>query len=99
MLITKKEESRELCTEAGWYAYDYTLSQEMGREDILKFRQIEGDFIYLSTLKQPFYKLENKFYMIKGVEGKNTFRLSMYRSYEEKICREVESLFEGEQNR
>lgn len=92
MIIVKKEESREPCVEAGWYAYDYVLEREMQREEIMKLREMEGSFLYLEKLKQPFFKLENRYYILKGVEGKNTFRLSMYKDYEEEICRKVELL-------
>lgn len=95
MKIVKKEESIEQCTEAGWYAYDYELERDLLREDILRFREFEADFIYLTALKQPFFKVEDRYYMIKGVEGKKVIRLSMYREYEEKICEKIEALVRG----
>lgn len=95
MKIINKEESREQCMEAGWYAYDYKLERELLREDILRFREFEADFIYLTSMKQPFYKIEDKYFMIKGTEGRNVFRLSMYKEYEAEICQKVESFLEN----
>lgn len=94
MNIIVKEESREQCTEAGWYAYDYEMERELLQEDILRFRELSADFIYLSGLKQPFFKVEDTYYMIKGVEGKRRIRLSVYREYEEEICKRLEKLVE-----
>lgn len=94
MKIMEKIESREQCTEAGWYAYDYNLERALLRKDIEQFRELEADFIYLTGLKQPFFKIENTYYMLKGVEGKPTIRLSVYKEYEEELCKEIEAFFE-----
>lgn len=94
MKIIGKEESREQCTEAGWYAYDYELGRALSGEDIMHFRELGADFICLSSMKHPFFKVEDTYYMIKGVEGKNMIRLSVYREYEEKICHRIERFVE-----
>ena len=91
MKILKKEESREQCTEAGWYAYDYELERPIVREDIFKFRELGENLIYLSSLKEPFYKLECRYMMIKGVEGQKHFRLAVYKEFEEENCLRVEA--------
>lgn len=95
MKIRRKEESREQCTEAGWYAYDYELECELKKEEIMHFREFKADFIYLAALRQPFYKVEDRYYMIKGVEGSNTLRLSVYKEYEEEICENLEIFLES----
>lgn len=93
MKIMKKEESRELCTEAGWYAYDYELEGAVVREDIFMLRELGENLVYLSSLKEPFYKLEAHDLMIKGVEGKSHCRLAVYKEYEKEGCQKVEALF------
>lgn len=95
MKIIRKEESREQCTEAGWYAYDYQLEQELKKEHILQFRELGGDFIYLTSLQHPFFKVEDHYFMIKGVEGKDVVRLSVYKAYEQELCENVEVFFNG----
>lgn len=95
MKIVRKEESRELCTEAGWYAYDYELDRAMKREDIERLRELGENLIYLSSLKAPFYKLECRYLMMKGVEGRTSFRLAVYKEYEEELCKKVETFLEN----
>lgn len=90
MNIVNKTESREQCTEAGWYAYDYELESEVTRDMILRLRELGGNFVYLTSLALPFYKVEEQYFMIKGTEGRKYFRLSMYKEYEEEICSRIE---------
>lgn len=94
MKILKKEESREQCTEAGWYAYDYELERPIARDDIYKLRELGQNLVYLSSLKEPFYKLECRHLMIKGIEGKNCLRLAVYKEDEEENCQKAEALLE-----
>lgn len=89
MKIIREEESREQCTEAGWYAYDYLLEREMTQQDILRLPELGGSLVYLSKLKQPFYKLEDSYLMLKGVQGKDTLRVAVYREYETGLCEKV----------
>ena len=93
MEILEKSESREQCTESGWYAYDYKLELDISREHILNLKQLGGNFIYLSQLAIPFYKLEDKYMMIKGLEGSDTVRVAFYREFENQICEKIEKFF------
>lgn len=94
MIIINKTESRQQCTEAGWYAYDYVFQRNLVSDDILRFKELGADFIYLKGLKQPFFKIEDKYYMIKGVEGKSAIRLSVYKEYEKDITEKIEQFIE-----
>ena len=69
MKILGKQPSREKCAESGWFATDYLLDQPIDREFILSLKPL-GSFVYLDMLKEPFFKIESDYYMIKGVQGK-----------------------------
>lgn len=84
MKIVQKTESRERCAEAGWFAWDYILDEVIDREFILKLRPL-GGFVYLDMLKEPFFKVESDYYMIKGVQGKDFFRIAVHGGHEEKL--------------
>ncbi|MDO4307797.1 MAG: hypothetical protein Q4C77_13250 [Eubacteriales bacterium] len=84
MKITGYEESRERCAESGWFAYDILLEEPLTREDIVLFRPL-GGFLFLSMLKQPFFKVEQDSFVIKGVQGNAHFRLAMHQDECEKI--------------
>lgn len=91
MEIRKREESREQCTEAGWYAYDYLLAQPMQREQIEALAAFGGSLLYLSSLAQPFYKLESRHYMIKGLQDSHTLRLAVYKEEEQEVLSRFEA--------
>ncbi len=76
MKVIKKEESSELCTEASWIAYDLFLDEAVNEKLIRKLGNL-GSLLYLSGLKEPFYRIENRYHMIKGLEGKNQLRVAM----------------------
>ncbi len=82
MKVIAVKESIELCTEAGWSAYDMFLDGKMDRETILKLGAL-GDLTYLEMLKQPFYRIEQNYYMIKGLEGADSLRTAMLTGHEE----------------
>lgn len=84
MKITGYEESRERCVESGWFAYDYLLDGTMEKEDILKLRNL-GSFLFLSMLAQPFFKIENDNYILKGIQGDDHFRIAVHKDYLEKV--------------
>ena len=64
MKILGKQPSREKCAESGWFATDYLLDAPIDRAFILSLRPL-GSFVYLDMLKEPFFKIENDYYMIK----------------------------------
>lgn len=74
--------SLEQCQEAGWVAYDYFLDEPIDNEFIYKFKSL-GSFVYLSFLKEPFFKAENHFFIIKGVKGHKHFRIAIHREHED----------------
>lgn len=82
--ITGYEESRERCSESGWFAYDYLLETPMEKEDVLRLRSL-GSFLFLSMLAQPFFKVENDNYIIKGIQGEDHFRIAVHKDYQEKV--------------
>lgn len=92
MNIIKKTESVEPCTESGWYAWDYELERGMEPEDIEALAVLGGSFLYLKQLKEPFYKVETQYMMVKGLEGRSVLRLSVYKEYEEELIKKVEAV-------
>lgn len=91
MKITGYEESRERCAESGWFAYDIFLKEPLTKEDILLFRPF-GGLLFLSMLKQPFFKVEQNLFVIKGVQGNDYFRLAMHQNECEKIEEWIEKI-------
>lgn len=82
-----------MCTESGWSAYDMFLDEEMDRETILRLGKL-GDLTYLEMLKQPFYRIEREFYLIKGLQGADRLRVSMLDGHEE-ILERVKNVIQG----
>lgn len=93
MKITGKTESREKCAESGWFAWDYLTDEPVDREFILNLRPL-GGFVYLDMLREPFFKIESDYYMIKGVQGKNYFRVAVHGKHEEKL-QEIEEYLDN----
>ena len=62
MKILGKQPSREKCAESGWFATDYLLDAPIDRAFILSLRPL-GSFVYLDMLKEPFFKIENDYYV------------------------------------
>lgn len=93
MKIDKIQESIELCTEAGWYAYDFHMERPVDRDVILALGSL-GEMTYLSMLKQPFFRIERRYMMIKGLQGQSRFRVAMYKEEEENVLQEVKKLVE-----
>lgn len=89
MKVTDRRESIELCTESGWQAYDLILDGQMDRDTIFRLGKL-GDLTYLEMLKQPFYRIELNYYMIKGLEGADRLRVAMLTGHEE-ILERVEA--------
>ena len=52
-----------------------------------------GGFVYLDMLKEPFFKIESNYYIIKGIQGRNYFRIAVHGKHEEKL-REIEEYLE-----
>lgn len=97
MRVTDWKESIELCTESGWSAYDLMLNEPMTKEQI-KTLGVLGDLTYLGMLQQPFYRIEQPLFMIKGLEGTRTLRVAMLGGQEE-ILNRVKKILEEENNR
>ena len=58
-----------------------------------KFLRPLGSFVYLDMLKEPFFKIENDYYMIKGVQGKDYFRIAVHGKHEDELQRLEEFLY------
>ena len=58
--------------------------QPIDRAFILSLRPL-GSFVYLDMLKEPFFKIESDYYMIKGVQGKDYFRIAVHGKHEEEL--------------
>ena len=69
--------SVEVCNEAGWFAFDFILEEPLSDADILRFRLI-GSFLWLSSLKKPFFKSEGDYFHIRGMKGEARFRMAVH---------------------
>lgn len=94
MNITNIHRSPEPCTEAGWLAFQYELEHHVNRDFIMALRPL-GSFIFLDTLAQPFFKIQNHHYMIKGLLNDTSIRIAVHRDHQdeqEPIKQLIESL-------
>ncbi|MCR5717334.1 MAG: hypothetical protein K6G23_10840 [Lachnospiraceae bacterium] len=82
MQVISKRPSIERCTESGWDAYDLITSLPIDDELIDSLRMFEGSFLYMKSLKRPFFKLEADLYVMKGVKGDPFFRVALHRDQE-----------------
>ena len=85
MRIIDKRKSLETCTESGWDAVDFLLDAPMDDAFIEGIRRIEGSFLYMRTLKNPFFKLEYHTYVLKGVKGNDFLRMSYHKDSVDKV--------------
>jgi len=86
MQILAREESRERCAEAGWYAYDLMLSEPLSETGIRQLKPL-GSFVYLGMLKKPFFKVENHYFILKGILGDDFFRVAVHGDHREELER------------
>ena len=77
MKITDITRSPEPCTEAGWMAFQYYLEHPVSREFIIALRPL-GSLVFLDMLAQPFFKVENEHYMIKGLLHDDSIRVAVH---------------------
>ncbi|MCP1103056.1 putative restriction endonuclease [Aequitasia blattaphilus] len=84
MKVIGKTESKERCTEAGWYAYDILLDEDIDEEFIKNLKRF-GSLLYMPMLKKPFFKVESSNYLLKGMKGEPFFRLAIHKDYEELV--------------
>ena len=40
---------------------------------------------YLDMLKQPFFKIDSDYYMIKGIQGNDYFRIAVHGKHEDQL--------------
>lgn len=82
MTITNITRSPEPCTEAGWLAFQYHLDQPVSREFIIGLRSL-GTLVFLEALQQPFFKVENEHYMIKGLLHDTSIRVAVHGDHQD----------------
>lgn len=92
MKIIDRRPSIEQCTESGWDAIDFMMDEPIDAEFIKDMRVIEGSFLFMSMLRQPFFKIESHNYVIKGVQGDDHFRMAVHKDYLDEIDRVAELL-------
>ena len=76
--------SRLNCADSVLVAWVYLLDEPVEREFILKLRPL-GGFTYLDMLKQPFFKIDSDYYMIKGIQGNDYFRIAVHGKHEDQL--------------
>ena len=94
MIITNITRSPEPCTEAGWLAFQYELEHPVSRDFIIALRSL-GSFIFLESLAQPFFKIQNHHYMIKGLLNATSIRVAVHTDHQDEqqpIKQLIESL-------
>ena len=69
--------SVEVCNEAGWFAFEFSFEEPLSDADMLRCRRI-GSFLYLSSLKKPFFKSEGDYFHIRGMKGEARFRMAVH---------------------
>lgn len=84
MKLIERIESRERCAEAGWFAYDFLMDENVDKEFILKLKPL-GSFLFMEKLAKPFFKIENDHIMIKGIMGDDFFRMAVHKDYVEEL--------------
>lgn len=82
MIITNITRSPEPCTEAGWLAFQYELEHPVSRDFIMALRPL-GSFIFLESLAQPFFKIQNHHYMIKGLLNATSIRVAVHKDHQD----------------
>ncbi len=90
MIFEEKRLSVEPCTEAGWRAYDYLLSEVLNEQDILSMRSL-GNLVYLRTMRKPFFKVDADYYYIKGIQGERLMRIAFHGVHEEEVILRLET--------
>ena len=61
----------------------FTDQEKLEMKIVEKTESREKGFVYLDMLRQPFFKIENDYYMIKGIEGNNYFRIAVHGKHQE----------------
>lgn len=84
MKIVKIEKSFESCQQAGWHGVDVYFDESVEEEQVLGWSKL-GRMVYMKQLKQPFYKISNKSYLIRGITGNNYLRIGSTASYEQML--------------
>ena len=84
MRITAITPSPEPCVEAGWHASQYHLDGQVTRDFVLTLRPL-GSLLLLDQLRQPFFKIENHHYMLKGLLGDTSIRIAVHRDHEDQL--------------
>ena len=86
MKVIECIESRERCAEAGWFAYDFIIERPASEEMVRQMRPL-GSLTYLGMLKKPFFKIENHYYILKGIVGDDFFRMAVHCDHPEELER------------
>lgn len=76
MKIERIERSMEECQQAGWQGWDIYFDSPITKEQILLWQTL-GDLLYLPQLRQPFFRIAGKDFLIKGLEGQKKLRIGM----------------------
>lgn len=76
MEVIEIRKSLEKCAEAGWYGFDFILGEPVS-PDLINYFGDMGNLIFLSALKNPFFKVETHDLIIKGICGKSEIRVAV----------------------
>jgi len=74
MKIERLERSIEECQQAGWQGWDIYFDSPITKEQILLWQAL-GDLLYLPQLRQPFFRIAGKDFLIRGLEGQQKLRI------------------------
>lgn len=88
MKTTAITPSPEPCAEAGWHAVQFHLDQPVDRTLIMGLRHL-GSLLVLEHVRQPFFKIESHYYMIKGLLGDTSIRVAAHHEHEEETHKTI----------
>ena len=99
--ISLTEILREYCytidpTSLGRQGMDIGIQYRTGIYSLTE-KQRQTAQAFLDMLKQPFFKIESDYYMIKGVQGKDYFRIAVHGKHEDELQKLEEFLDSGPQ--
>jgi hypothetical protein len=98
MKVLEIEKSFEKCAEAGWFGYDFILDTAV-EPDFVHYLSQLGNMIFLSSLKEPFFKIENDRLIVKGICNQKNIRVAVRSTEEESVLAETEKVINNYGNR
>jgi hypothetical protein len=91
MKVLAIKKSFEKCAEAGWFGYDFILDTVI-EPDFVHYLSKLGSMIFLRSLKEPFFKIENDGLIVKGICNQKNISVAVRGTEEESVLAETEKV-------